>query len=182
MKIQDCIKGLLSKMIKLAIKDNFISERDGNIAEELVNGVSANQLGIKYGLSSTRIKQVARMVISKLNHFFVKIENQNLELAEINTKLIGEISMLTKINNDLKIGSDANYNSEHFSILVKDIRFSNKVTNICRSNNINNFGELINYSAKELLELRGFGKLALVEVEETLDKYHLKLKGRKYTF
>jgi hypothetical protein len=179
MKIQERIEGLLSRMIKSAIKDNLISQRDGNIAEEIINGVSANQLGIKYGLSSTRIMQVSKRVISKLYSLFIRIENQNLGLIETNAKLISETATLIKINNDLKTSSNTDYNSEHFSILAKEIGLGNKFFSIFPKNNINTFGELINYSAEELLKIRGFGKRALVEVEEMLDQHHLKLKGRR---
>jgi hypothetical protein len=58
---------------------------------------------------------------------------------------------------------------------ICDMNFSVRTTNICESEGIHTLGDLVKYSAEQLLELRNFGERCLTEVREALANLGLSL-------
>ena len=64
---------------------------------------------------------------------------------------------------------------EKFSIPITDFEFSGRTTRLLNSIRVKYIGDLVQYTEKELLKLRGFGENRLKEIVDLLNKMDLKL-------
>jgi len=197
MKINSSLwtKTALVKLVKLTLKKGFISERNASILEDIVNDLSIDDVCKKYNLSSARVYQIFNSKMHYVCIFILEQEKRILELEETNSKLTAEVSLLNQMVKDFENINkhleeelsaireieasnihDENYNRRAFSILIKNTKLSSRSLYMLFLAEINNLGELINYTAQDLKKFRLCGPKTFKEICEMLDSYGLKLK------
>jgi DNA-directed RNA polymerase subunit alpha len=94
-------------------------------------------------------------------------------LVEAINVLLDYSNAFTKLLNGKKL---SDISDEVKNMKVEELNLPERAYNVLVKNNINTVGDLIKYSAKDLLNLEKFGAASLKSVEEALNKLGLKLK------
>ncbi|BAL81240.1 DNA-directed RNA polymerase subunit alpha [Caldisericum exile] len=94
-------------------------------------------------------------------------------LIETINVLLDYSNAFNKLLNGSKVGD---ISDDVKNMKIEELNLPERAYNVLVKNNINTVGDLIKYSAKDLLDLDKFGTASLKSVEEALSKLGLKLK------
>lgn len=70
--------GVINTMSHLGVLPN-LTYRESSLLKDIINGMTYDELSIKYGVSATRIRQIAEKTCNKLTY------NENIVIAELST-------------------------------------------------------------------------------------------------
>lgn len=177
-RFQKIIDGLL---LSAKERGKVFSGVSFDIVRSLVMQVkTVEQLSEQYEISPKEIRRIFERKIKAFDEEVADIYQQLQELQIKNKKLFQENSFLAyqskkmHDNNQFSFGQkDESF--DLFSVGIADLDFSARIKNCLLSRGINNLEELIKYNSGELMKIRSFGALSLVEVQTELKKRNLKL-------
>lgn len=149
----------------------LFSETELSIIKSLIEVGDISAVAANYGLSSTRIAQIACKVVRKIRN------------AERYGELIDKITKLEEENKNLKnqlllAGEKVEIEKvEEKSVILSknivDLPFTVRAINVMEMAEIQTVGDMISLKKSELLRFRNMGKKTLRELEEFADKYGL---------
>lgn len=93
--------GVINTMSHLGVLPN-LTYRESSLLKDIINGMTYDELSIKYGVSATRIRQIAEKTCNKLTY------NENIVIAELSTNrtLQYEVERLKKVIKSLQVSFD----------------------------------------------------------------------------
>ena len=93
--------GVINTMSHLGVLPN-LTYRESSLLKDIINGMTYDELSIKYGVSATRIRQIAEKTCNKLTY------NEDIAIAELSTNraLQYEVERLKKVNKSLQESFD----------------------------------------------------------------------------
>ena len=93
--------GVINTMSHLGVVPN-LSYRESNILKDIINGMSYDELSLKYDLTPTRIRQIVDKTCNKLTY------NEDFAIAELSTNkaLQYEVERLKKVIKSLQVSYD----------------------------------------------------------------------------
>ncbi len=170
---------------------SVLTARESQILFDFINGKTIGEMGVTFGLSNERVRQLIYKSVHKLK----KVESFQSILEE-NQRLKEDIEMLKRSNNILE--QDANNAYEHllaacqkcginayeldepisdeqlgilklFSTNLVDCDLSVRALNCLACANIKTIGDLVQYNKTDLLKFRNFGKKTLGELDDFLE-------------
>jgi DNA-directed RNA polymerase alpha subunit len=72
------------------------------------------------------------------------------------------------------------YAIKHYDVSIDELNLPKRAYNCLVKKGLKNIGEIVQYSADELLGKNGFGKKSLWDLKRALSKYNLDLKDSTY--
>ena len=156
-------------------------------------GLTYPAIGDKYGLQGARVRQIHDNTIRKLRHpaRLCLLRNGILEEMKRYRENCREIffnqgyregyrngSMEARASSldDLKTEQTNNLDIPIEQAPIDVLETSVRVYNCLRRANICTVGQLLGWSKSEVLRIRNFGRLSLLDLEHRLDNYGLKLR------
>lgn len=149
----------------------LFSETELSIIKSLIEVGDISAVAANYGLSSTRIAQIACKVVRKIRN------------AKRYGTLLDEVDRLEEENKNLKnqlllAGEKVEIEKivEKSVLLSKnivDLPFTVRTINVMQRAEIQTVGDMMSFKKSELLRFRNMGKKTLRELEEFADKYGL---------
>ena len=93
--------GVINTMSHLGVLPN-LTYRESSLLKDIINGMTYDELSIKYGVSATRIRQIAEKTCNKLTY------NEDIVIAELSTNrtLQYEVERLKKVIKSLQVSFD----------------------------------------------------------------------------
>lgn len=93
--------GVINAMSHLGVLPN-LTYRESNLLKDIINGMTYDELSIKYGVSATRIRQLVVRTCNKLTY------NEDIVIAELSTNrtLQYEVERLKKVIKSLQVSYD----------------------------------------------------------------------------
>ena len=77
--------GVINAMSHLGVLPN-LTYRESNLLKDIINGMTYDELSIKYGVSATRIRQLVVRTCNKLTY------NEDIVIAELSTRILSLLS------------------------------------------------------------------------------------------
>jgi len=174
-----------------ACGEDVLVEREKVILTMLLEGKSAEDVAYDYGLTRTRIMQIASQAIRKLatvkSYSDLRKENKQLTFESNNFPIVvqsfhNRIKELEHINNintapvseyDYLLGDKGGTFTTLMSTRVVDLRISVRALNCLKAADIDTLGDLVRKTKTDLLKYRNFGKKSLTELDDLLDSLNL---------
>ncbi len=196
---EDELETRIEKYLDKAIKE--LKSQQPRLAEILKlrkEGHSLREVGKNLSISCQRVIELEKKAIERISRYnFYKphldellikeseitklklLEYGNLgkkilefqEATKLKLKIELEKEFVKLINYTLKSDKQAIY----MNLPIGEFGFSSRVLNCFYKADINNLSDLLSFSERDLLGIRGFGKKSLEEVKTTLQKYGFKL-------
>lgn len=145
-----------------------LTEEDAYILDRIFGihnaQMSYDELAKDLNMTSDDIREISARAIRKLKHPSRSRIGYAILLGVEPKPYVKEEKVIV-IPNDLS------------ELLIEDIPFSVRTYNVLKRGSINNLLDLVNTTMGELVHIRNVGKRTIIEIEEFLNKYNLKLKG-----
>ena len=178
--------GVINAMSHLGVLPN-LTYRESNIFKDIINGMTYDDLSIKYGVSATRIRQIAEKTCNKLTY------NEDIVIAELSTNraLMSEVDRLKKVVKSLQISYDEYRRGKGDKplsgavlpplILSRDINdcgFSTRILNALRWCEVYTVGDLLRkfHCKYDLYKIRNLGKKTILIVLDFIEENNLDFK------
>lgn len=159
-----------------------LSYRELQILKDVINGMTYNELSVKYGLTASRIGQITKKMCNRLAYY------ENAAIAEIatNEDLKREIERQNKEIKSLQASLD-DYRQKRDkaknppAILSKNIDecgLSNRIQNIFKMYNMYTIGDLVRkFSGKyDLYRIRNIGGKSICAILDFIEENNLSFK------
>jgi hypothetical protein len=163
------------KFILSMLGYNGLVQREQDVVQMLVEGLSLDYIADYYDITRERTRQIAEKACRKLFANITRFKNlseQNNSLMELNAKLRDANKMLSESikQNEADIEEkQVEINKEELALFATplvDFDLSVRALNCLKSAEIETFGQLISMDKGELLRFRNFGKKSLAELNE----------------
>lgn len=82
--------GVINTMSHLGVLPN-LTYRESSLLKDIINGMTYDELSIKYGVSATRIRQIVEKTCNKLAY------NENIAIAELSTNRALKYAMVAQL-------------------------------------------------------------------------------------
>lgn len=178
--------GVINAMSHLGVLPN-LTYRESNLIKDIINGMTYDELSIKYGVSATRIRQLVVRTCNKLTY------NEDIVISELSTNraLLCEVDHLKKVVKSLQIRYDEYRRAKGDKplsgavlpplILSRDINdcgFSTRVLNALKSYDVYTVGDLVcNLRGRsELMKLRNLGRKSVWTILDFVEENNLDFK------
>ena len=178
--------GVINTMSHLGVLPN-LTYRESNLLKDIINGMTYDELSIKYGVSSTRIRQIAEKTCNKLTY------NENIVIAELSTNrtLQYEVERLKKVIKSLQVSFDEYRRAKGDKpvssavlpplILGKDINDCNlpvRILNALRWCEVYTVGDLLRkfHCKSDLYKIRNLGKKSIWIILDFIEENNLDFK------
>ena len=179
--------GVINAMSHLGILPN-LTYRESNLLKDIINGMTYYELSIKYGVSATRIRQLAEKTCNKLTY------NEDIVIAELSTNraLLSEVDHLNKVVKSLQIRYDEYRRAKGdkpvsgvvlpLLILSRDINdcgFSVRILNALRWCEVYTVGDLLRkfHGKSDLYKIRNLGKKTISIILDFIEENNLSFKN-----
>lgn len=178
--------GVINTMSHLGVLPN-LTYRESSLLKDIINGMTYDELSIKYGVSATRIRQISEKTCNKLTY------NENIVIAELSTNrtLQYEVERLKKVIKSLQVSFDeyrlAKGDKPVSSavlpplILGKDINDCNlpvRILNALRWCEVYTVGDLLRkfHCKSDLYKIRNLGKKSIWIILDFVEENNLDFK------
>ena len=178
--------GVINAMSHLGVLPN-LTYRESNLLKDIINGMTYDELSIKYGVSATRIRQLAEKTCNKLTY------NEDIVIAELSTNraLLSEVDHLKKVVKSLQISYDEYRRGKGDKplsgavlpplILSRDINdcgFSVRILNMFKTFGVCTVGDLVrNFTGRsDLMKVRNLGRKSVWTILEFVEENNLDFK------
>ena len=178
--------GVINTMSHLGVVPN-LSYRESNILKDIINGMSYDELSLKYDLTPTRIRQIVDKTCNKLTY------NEDFAIAELSTNkaLQYEVERLKKVIKSLQVSYDEYRRGKGDKplsgavlpplILSRDINdcgFSVRILNMFRSYSIYTVGDLLRkfHGKSDLAKIRNLGNKSVWAILDFIEENNLSFK------
>ena len=178
--------GVINTMSHLGVLPN-LTYRESNILKDIINGMTYDELSIKYGVSATRIRQIAEKTCNKLTY------NENIVIAELSTNrtLQYEVERMKKVIKSLQVSFDEYRRAKGDKpvssavlpplILGKDINDCNlpvRILNALRWCEVYTVGDLLRkfHCKSDLYKIRNLGKKSIWIILDFIEENNLDFK------
>ena len=177
---------VINAMSHLGVLPN-LTYRESNLLKDIINGMTYDELSIKYGVSATRIRQIAEKTCNKLTY------NENIVIAELSTNrtLQYEVERLKKVIKSLQVSFDEYRRAKGDKpvssavlpplILGKDINDCNlpvRILNALRWCEVYTVGDLLRkfHGKYDLYKIRNLGKKSIWIILDFVEENNLDFK------
>lgn len=178
--------GVINAMSHLGVLPN-LTYRESNLLKDIINGMTYEELSIKYGVSATRIRQIAEKTCNKLTY------NEDIVIAELSTNraLMSEVDRLNEAVKSLKISYDEYRRGKGdkpisgavlppliLSSDINDCGFSTRILNMFRSYSIYTVGDLLRkfHGKSDLAKIRNLGNKSTLAILDFIEDNNLSFK------
>lgn len=178
--------GVINTMSHLGVLPN-LTYRESSLLKDIINGMTYDELSIKYGVSATRIRQIVDKTCNKLTY------NENIAIAELSTNkaLQYEVERLNKVIKSLQVSYDEYRRGKGDKplcgavlpplILSKDVNdcgFSVRILNMFRSYSIYTIGDLLRkfHGKSDLSKIRNLGNKSVWGILGFIEENNLSFK------
>ena len=178
--------GVINAMSHLGVLPN-LTYRESNLLKDIINGMTYDELSIKYGVSATRIRQLAEKTCNKLTY------NEDIVIAELSTNraVMSEVDHLNKVVKSLQISYDEYRRGNGDKplsgavlpplILSRDINdcgFSVRILNAFRWIEVYTVGDLLRkfHGKSDLYKIRNLGKKTILIILDFIEENNLSFK------
>ena len=178
--------GVINTMSHLGVLPN-LTYRESNLLKDIINGMTYDELSIKYGVSATRIRQIAEKTCNKLAY------NENIAIAELSTNraLKYEVERLKKVIKSIQVSFDEYRRAKGDKpvssavlpplILSRDINdcgFSVRILNALKGFDVYTVGDLVRNlrGRSELMKLRNLGRKSVWAILDFVEENNLDFK------
>ena len=177
------LNDIFSSIIE-ACDEDVLVEREKVILTMFLEGKSAEDVAYDYGLTRTRIMQIASHAVRKLATLksYSDLRKENKQLTFVVQSFHNRIKELEHINNintapvsefDYLLGDKGGTFTALMSTRVVDLRISCRSLNCLKSADIDTLGDLVRMKKTDLLKCRNFGKKSLTELDDLLNSLNL---------
>ena len=178
--------GVINAMSHLGVLPN-LTYRESNLLKDIINGMTYDELSIKYGVSATRISQIAEKTCNKLTY------NEDIVITELSTNraLMSEVDRLNEAVKSLQISYDEYRRGNGDKplsgevlpplILSRDINdcgFSVRILNALRWIEVYTVGDLLRkfHGKSDLYKIRNLGKKTILIILDFIEENNLSFK------
>ena len=178
--------GVINTMSHLGVLPN-LTYRESSLLKDIINGMTYDELSIKYGVSATRIRQIAEKTCNKLTY------NENIVIAELSTNrtLQYEVERLKNVIKSLQVSFDEYRRTKGDKpvssavlpplILGKDINDFNlpvRILNALRWCEVYTVGDLLRkfHCKSDLYKIRNLGKKSIWTILDFVEENNLDFK------
>ena len=178
--------GVINAMSHLGVLPN-LTYRESNILKDIIKGMTYDELSIKYGVSATRISQIAEKTCNKLTY------NEDIVITELSTNraLMSEVDRLNEAVKSLQISYDEYRRGNGDKplsgevlpplILSRDINdcgFSVRILNALRWIEVYTVGDLLRkfHGKSDLYKIRNLGKKTILIILDFIEENNLSFK------
>lgn len=178
--------GVINAMSHLGVLPN-LSYRESHILKDIINGMSYDELSVKYDLTPTRIRQIVDKTCNKLTY------SEDLAIAELSTNkaLQYEVERLKKVIKSLQVSYDEYRRGKGDEplcgavlpplILSRDINdcgFPVRILNMFRSYSIYTVGDLLRkfHGKSDLAKIRNLGNKSVWAILGFIEVNNLSFK------
>lgn len=178
--------GVINAMSHLAVLPN-LSYRESHILKDIINGMSYDELSLKYDLTPTRIRQIVNKTCNKLTY------NEDIAIAGLSTNkaLQYEVERLKKVIKSLQVSYDEYRRGKGDEplcgavlpplILSRDINdcgFPVRILNMFRSYSIYTVGDLLRkfHGKSDLAKIRNLGNKSVWAILDFIEENNLSFK------
>lgn len=178
--------GVINAMSHLGVLPN-LTYRESSLLKDIINGMTYDELSIKYGVSATRIRQIAEKTCNKLTY------NENIVIAELSTNrtLQYEVERLKKVIKSLQVSFDEYRRAKGdkpvssavlppliLSRDIKDCGFSVRILNALKGFDVYTVGDLVRNlrGRSELMKLRNLGRKSVWAILDFVEENNLDFK------
>ena len=178
--------GVINTMSHLGVLPN-LTYRESSLLKDIINGMTYDELSIKYGVSATRIRQISEKTCNKLTY------NENIVIAELSTNrtLQYEVERLKKVIKSLQVSFDEYRRAKGDKpvssavlpplILGKDINDCNlpvRILNALRWCEVYTVGDLLRkfHCKSDLYKIRNLGKKSIWIILDFVEENNLDFK------
>ena len=184
------INEIFSAIIE-ASGDDVLKERERNILTMLLEGKDVVDVAEDYGLTRSRIMQIASHAVRKLATVktFSELRKECKQLVFENKNFpivvqsfqnrIKELERLNDIEDvpvseyDYLLGDKGGTFTALMETKVIDLNITVRSLNCLKAADIETLGDLIKYNKTDLLKFRNFGKKSMTELDDLLDSMNL---------
>ena len=184
------INEIFSAIIE-ASGDDVLKERERNILTMLLEGKDVVDVAEDYGLTRSRIMQIASHAVRKLATVktFSELRKECKQLVFENKNFpivvqsfqnrIKELERLNDIEDvpvseyDYLLGDKGGTFTALMDTKVIDLNITVRSLNCLKAADIETLGDLIKYNKTDLLKFRNFGKKSMTELDDLLDSMNL---------
>jgi len=166
-------------VIELMKANEMLTERDGNVLIDVVNGKDLSEIAANYGMTRERIRQIAETAIRKSRHVnnikdkidSIKRYEDEIKILKTNLETYKRIASQGEKNvllNEKEQNISKMDRNELILLLNKDIRdcgFSVRTMTALVALDVKTIGDLCGMSKLRFLSCRGAGKKSLNEVD-----------------
>ena len=178
--------GVINTMSHLGVLPN-LTYRESSLLKDIINGMTYDELSIKYGVSATRIRQIAEKTCNKLTY------NENIVIAELSTNrtLQYEVERLKKVIKSLQVSFDEYRRAKGDKpvssavlpplILSRDINdcgFSVRILNALKTLDVYTVGDLVRNlrGRSDLMKVRNLGRKSVWAILDFVEENNLDFK------
>lgn len=178
--------GVINAMSHLGILPN-LTYRESNLLKDIIDGMTYDELSIKYGVSATRIRQIIDKTCNKLTY------NENIVIAELSTNrtLRYEVDRLKKVIKSLQVSFDEYRRAKGgkpvssavlppmiLSRDLKDCNFTVRILNSLRWCEVYTVGDLLRklHGKSDLDKIRNLGKKSICIILDFIEENNLSFK------
>ena len=178
--------GVINAMSHLGVLPN-LTYRESNLLKDIINGMTYEELSIKYGVSATRIRQLVVRTCNKLTY------NENIVIAELSTNrtLQYEVDRLKKVIKSLQVSFDEYRRAKGdkplsgsvlpplvLSMDINDCGFSVRILNALRWIEVYTVGDLLRkfHGKSDLYKIRNLGKKTISIILDFVEENNLSFK------
>lgn len=178
--------GVINAMSHLGVLPN-LTYRESSLLKDIINGMTYNELSIKYGVSATRIRQIAEKTCNKLTY------NEDIVIAELSTNrtLQYEVDRLKKVIKSLQVSFDEYRRAKGdkpvssavlppliLSRDLNDCNFPVRILNSLRWCEVYTVGDLLRkfHCKSDLYKIRNLGKKSIWIILDFVDENNLDFK------
>lgn len=171
--------------------NDVLKEREKVILTKLIEGNSPEYIGDEYGLTRSRIMQIASHAVRKLacvkTFSELRKENKQLIFDNANFQTViqafqNRINELEHINNitsapvseyDYLLGDKGGHFTDLMNTKVIDMKITVRSLNCLKAADVDTLYDLVKCKKTDLMKFRNFGKKSLKELEDLLYSLHL---------
>ena len=178
--------GVINAMSHLGVLPN-LTYRESNLLKDIINGMTYDELSIKYGVSATRIRQIAEKTCNKLTY------NEDIVIAELSTNraLLCEVDRLNELVKSLQISYDEYRRGKGdkpisgavlppliLSRDLNDCNFPVRILNSLRWCEVYTVGDLLRklHGKSDLYKIRNLGKKSIWIILDFVEENNLDFK------
>lgn len=178
--------GVINAMSHLGVLPN-LTYRESSILKDIINGMTYDELSIKYGVSATRIRQIVDKTCNKLTY------NENIVIAELSTNrtLQYEVDRLKKVIRSLQVSFDEYRRAKGdkpvssavlppliLSRDLNDCNFPVRILNSLRWCEVYTVGDLLRklHGKSDLYKIRNLGKKSVWIILDFVEENNLDFK------
>ena len=178
--------GVINAMSHLGVLPN-LTYRESNLLKDIINGMTYDELSIKYGVSATRISQLVVRTCNKLTY------NEDIVIAELSTNraLLCEVDHLNKVVKSLQVSFDEYRRAKGdkpvssavlppliLSRDLNDCNFPVRILNSLRWCEVYTVGDLLRkfHGKSDLYKIRNLGKKSVWIILDFIEENNLSFK------